>query len=76
MFGASLNRGDVFHHVLPGGGGWGDPLERNPESVARDVRDEKITLEAAHDYYGVIVDSDGDLDTEQTDLVRRARTAR
>ena len=34
MFGAALEPGDVFHHQMPAGGGFGDPLERDPEAVA------------------------------------------
>src|SRR5919108_386103 len=33
----TIRRGDVFRHVLAGAGGWGDPLERYPELVLRDV---------------------------------------
>ena len=39
----TIRRGDVFRHELAGGGGWGDPLERDPERVLADVRDELIT---------------------------------
>jgi N-methylhydantoinase B len=35
-----------------GGGGYGDPRERDPELVARDVREGKVTPEAARDIYG------------------------
>ena len=31
MFGAALEPGDVFHHQMPAGGGFGEPLERDPE---------------------------------------------
>ena len=34
----TCRRGDVVRWVLPGGGGWGDPLERDPQRVLRDVR--------------------------------------
>ena len=36
-----LKRGDVFRHVTAGGGGYGDPLERDPQHVLRDVIEEK-----------------------------------
>ncbi|MDE0049397.1 MAG: hydantoinase B/oxoprolinase family protein, partial [Rhodospirillales bacterium] len=48
--------GDVFRHELAGAGGWGDPLERDPQAVLRDLRNELIGEAAARDDYGVIVD--------------------
>ena len=52
----TIRRGDVFRHELAGGGGWGDPLERDPERVLADVRDELITEEFAREAYGVAID--------------------
>ena len=49
-----LNKGDVFRHVMAGGGGFGDPLDRDPDSVLRDVVEEKIGRETAESDYGVI----------------------
>jgi len=45
MFVAILQPGDVFHHRMPGGGGYGDPAERDPEAVAADVLDGKVVLQ-------------------------------
>jgi N-methylhydantoinase B len=42
----------------PGGGGWGDPLQRQPELVLRDVRDGVVSPEAARRLYGVVIDTD------------------
>ena len=53
----TLKRGDVFRHDQPGPGGWGDPLERDPARVLRDVRNELVSLRSAHDDYGVVVDT-------------------
>ena len=39
-----MRRGDVFRHDQPGPGGWGDPLEREPARVLRDVRNELVSL--------------------------------
>jgi len=47
--------GQVVRVVTTGGGGWGDPIEREPELVARDVRDGKVSLAAAGDEYGVVL---------------------
>ena len=73
MFGAVLQPGDVFHHRMPGGGGWGEPLERDPEAVARDVLDEKVSRDAARDVYGVELDADGRVDLAATAARRSTR---
>jgi N-methylhydantoinase B len=49
----SLGRGDVIRTMSGGGGGVGDPRERDPEHVRRDVRDRHVSGEAAHEVYGV-----------------------
>jgi N-methylhydantoinase B len=50
-----MRRGDVFIHDQPGPGGWGDPLERDPARVLRDVLNELVGLDSARDDYGVVV---------------------
>ncbi len=50
-----LQRGDLVRYVTPGGGGWGDPLRRDPEDVLDDVAGGWISLKSAADDYGVIV---------------------
>ena len=49
-----------------GGGGWGDPLDREAELVALDVVQGKVTLEAARDDYGVVLGDDFGVDAEAT----------
>jgi N-methylhydantoinase B len=39
-----------------GGGGWGDPLERDPEQVKEDVLDEYVSVDGARRDYGVVID--------------------
>ena len=51
-----LAPGEVFTMTWQGGGGYGDPLTREPDAVARDVREQKVTAEAARAVYGVIVE--------------------
>jgi len=51
-------RNDEFLHVHAGGGGFGNPLERNVDSVLEDVRDEYFTVAYAKDVYGVVIDDD------------------
>jgi N-methylhydantoinase B len=53
----TIRRGDVYRHEQPGPGGWGDPLEREPGRVLRDVRNELVSLAAARNDYGVVVDA-------------------
>ena len=55
----------------PGGGGWGDPFEREPDAVLRDVMDEVVSAEGARRDYGVVIGSDGrSVDAHATDLLR------
>lgn len=54
-----------------GGGGWGDPLAREPERVLRDVRDETVSREAAAREYGVVLSDDGRrVEVDQTEKLR------
>ena len=50
-----LKRGDIFR-LQPGGGGYGNPLERDPQRVLEDVLDQKLSPEAARRDYGVVID--------------------
>ena len=54
-FTMTIKKGDVFRHVLAGAGGWGDPLERNPNAVLKDVRNELLSRAKAEADYGVII---------------------
>jgi N-methylhydantoinase B len=57
--GGSYNRletGEVLVNNTGGGGGYGNPFEREPHRVAADVRNGFVSLEAAHREYGVVVD--------------------
>ena len=47
-----LKKGDRLLIQTPGGGGWGDPHERAPESIAKDVGDGLVRPERARDVYG------------------------
>jgi N-methylhydantoinase B len=50
-----MMRGDRFRAILAGGGGYGDPFERDPELVRADVSEEKITAGYARKHYGVVI---------------------
>jgi N-methylhydantoinase B len=51
-----MSPGDVLVNNAGGGGGWGDPRERDPQAVLEDVLDEYVSVEAARESYGVVID--------------------
>jgi N-methylhydantoinase B len=51
----TLFRGDIFAATPHGGGGYGDPLERDPARVRRDVRDGYVSQTCARSIYGVVL---------------------
>jgi len=57
-----------------GGGGWGNPFERDPERVRWDVVEELISAEAAREHYGVVLDDDLALDVAATAALRQSRS--
>ncbi len=70
MFSDGLAAGERYHHVQAGGGGWGDPMERDPERVADDVRNGKVDRRAALRYYGVVLDDGYSVDAKATASAR------
>ena len=70
----TANAGDTFTFRMPGGGGWGEPLDRDPEAVLADVKAEKISHERAEAVYGVVIAEDGrEVDGSATRALRAAR---
>jgi N-methylhydantoinase B len=67
----SLNTNDVLYIRTACGGGFGDPLEREPTLVLRDLRNGMLSPDVVHDVYGVVQSGDEGLDAEATE-VRRA----
>jgi N-methylhydantoinase B len=61
----------VYLHVTPGAGGHGAPSERDPQLVARDVRDGKISVERAKSIYRVAVTAEGVIDQRATVELRQ-----
>ncbi|MDN5844169.1 MAG: hypothetical protein L0H54_12080, partial [Alcaligenaceae bacterium] len=64
----------VLRAHSPGGGGYGNPFDRDPVLVARDVRDGVMTIEQARQAYGVVVGELGVIDfkaTEQQRTIKR-----
>ncbi len=64
-----LKRGDRYSIRSSGGGGWGDPLERDPSLVLADVRDGYVSRQAAEKVYGVAI-HEGKIDEEATAKLR------
>jgi N-methylhydantoinase B len=62
--------GDRLMLLLPGGGGMGDPVTRDPAKVARDVRDGLVSVENARSLYKVVVSGEGMLDSAETAALR------
>jgi N-methylhydantoinase B len=66
--------GVEFGYRMPGGGGWGDPLDRDPANVLRDARNGIISVAAARDQYGVVIDPDTwQVDIPATEKLRGGR---
>ena len=53
-----MGPGDRVHVCTPGGGGYGDPLSRDPEAVLEDVRLERYTVAEADEMFGVVISGD------------------
>lgn len=66
-----LKPDEVVSYRTCGGGGYGDPLERDPLNVLRDVRDGKVSTDRARAFYGVVIDTDiWAVDLEKTQKLR------
>lgn len=81
-FGAKKSMVPLSHHQVvaqetAGGGGYGDPLERDPAAVVRDVEYGYVSRRSALEDYGVVIDNDGLLDQDGTrrrrDLMKAGR---
>jgi N-methylhydantoinase B len=75
-----IEAGERIEYQWGGGGGWGDPLERDPEKVRDDVLDEYVSREAAEREYGVLLageieDYSLEVDAAATDALRAERRA-
>lgn len=66
-----MDEGDEMLFVTPSGGGYGDPLERDPALVLEDWRDDLVGAEDARRHYGVVIDeAGGSVDAPATDALR------
>ena len=69
-----LKAGEQIRVFSGGGGGYGDPLRRDPRAVARDVRLGYVSRQAARDIYGVALDEHGAVLAAETVALREGRT--
>jgi N-methylhydantoinase B len=65
-----MAKGELVRVVSGGGGGWGDPLDRDPEHVLRDVVFGYVTPKGARKDYGVVVKRDFTIDSKGTEQLR------
>jgi N-methylhydantoinase B len=64
-----VEKGDLLHFITWGGGGWGDPLQRDPALVAKEVAQGLVTRDGAR-RYGVVLAEDGAVDMAATQGLR------
>ncbi|HEX9584598.1 MAG TPA: hydantoinase B/oxoprolinase family protein [Gammaproteobacteria bacterium] len=74
--GHPVTAGDVVLMESAGGGGYGDPLDRDPEDVRADVGAGYVSAQRARDGYGVVLAADGVDEASTRALRRRLREAR
>ena len=72
-----LKAGDRVRVRTPGGGGYGDPLERDPALVLNDVALQRYSVDEARELFGVVVTAwpEVTVDREETEALRRQRRA-
>ena len=72
--GIKVKKGDLLYFNIWGGGGWGDPYDRDPELVRADVASSLVSAEGAK-RYGVVIATDGSVDQDATDALRASLRA-
>jgi N-methylhydantoinase B len=65
-----VREGEIVRVRTTGGGGWGSPFEREPQRVADDVRDGKVSLDCARHEYGVVLSAGLEVDEAATEELR------
>jgi N-methylhydantoinase B/oxoprolinase/acetone carboxylase alpha subunit len=69
-------QGDILYMRVASGGGYGDPLEREPELVRQDFENGLISKESARNIYGAVIDeADGKVDLAATRELRKTLRA-
>lgn len=69
----AIPRGSIYHQIAGGGGGYGDPLERPLQNVVDDVLDGVLSVEAAREDYGVVLEPRTLVLDEAATAARRGR---
>jgi len=64
-----VKKGDLLYFNTWGGGGWGDPLQRDPDIVVSDVSKKLVSVEGAR-RYGVVINDDLTLNQKETESLR------
>lgn len=70
--GIQFQPGEAFVFESTGGGGWGDPLSRDPKMVSQDVRNNIVSKEQAVNLYGVVLKDDLTVNQQATNVKRAA----
>jgi len=68
-----IKPGDVVRFITPGAGGYGNPLERDPEAVRKDVVEGKLTRPYVETHYGVAIRDDFSIDRARSAELRARR---
>jgi N-methylhydantoinase B len=69
-----VREGDQLHYITWGGGGWGDPLDRDAALVAKEIVQDLVTVRGARSY-GVVADDSGNVDEHATRALREKMRA-
>ena len=64
-----VEAGDILHFITWGGGGWGDPFDRDAQLVGKEIRQGLVSADGAR-AYGVVADDNGLVDAAATDALR------
>jgi N-methylhydantoinase B len=73
VFNVRLSRGDAYMMQSGGGGGFGDPMGRDPELVAEDVHEGYVSAAVALNVYRVVLTAGGEVDVAATQARRRGK---
>ena len=74
IFNVRLERGDAYKMLSGGGGGFGNPFNRDPLKVAEDVREGYVSRQAAEELYGVVLDDQFLIKEVETNFLRTKKT--
>ena len=76
MVNDTIVKGERYETLCAGGGGWGNPLDRDIARVVQDVKDTYVTVGKAKNVYGVVMDPDTlEVDYAATEALRKEKKA-